>query len=281
MKKTTAILISIALIAAFGWLVYYGLTYSRGISVKAEKIERPVIDVAFVDKEIDLASGLSEEIWQEIIVKEVKLMYQITVLPWPIARDLVQPVIVKAFHNNKDIYFYLSWKDDTEDRILKTNKFSDACAIMFPMDEKAQPATIMMGFLGRSNIWHWKAIQDIQYWMNELPKTEAYADFYYPFEEEEIFAVSKEVPKSAVSDLLAIRVGTITPKEIQNVSGRGFWKDGAWQVVFKRSLKAVDPDDDADFKPGKKLCAFAAWNGAKGDRGGRKVISDWAELEIK
>ena len=117
--------------------------------------------------------------------------------------------------------------------------------------------------------------------MNELPKTEAYADYYYPFEEEEIFSVSKDIPKSAVKDLLAIRVGTITPKETQNVSGRGFWKDGVWQVVFKRSLKAVDAEDDADFRPGRKLCAFAVWNGAKGDRGGRKTISDWAELDVK
>lgn len=281
MKKTTAILISVALIAVFGWLVYYGLTYSRGIPVEAEKIERPVIDVSFADKEIDLSLGLSGEIWREIKPSQIKLIYQITVLPWPLPRQAVQPAIVKAFHNNNDIYFYLSWQDDTEDRILKINKFSDACAIMFPMDEKAQPRSIMMGFLGRSNIWHWKAILDLQYWKNELPKTEAYADYYYPFEEEELFTVSKDIPKSAVKDLLAIRVGTITPKDVQDVSGRGFWKDGVWQVVFKRTLKAVDSEDDAGFKPGRKLCAFAVWNGAKGDRGGRKVISDWAELDIK
>ena len=281
MKKTTTILISLVLVACFGLLVYYGLTHSRGVPVNVEKIERPVIEVPFIDKAIDLTKGISNEAWDTIQPKSIDLLYQITVLPWPVARDKVVPVIVKAFHNNKDIYFYLSWTDDSEDRILKTNKFSDACAIMFPMDEKAQPHSIMMGFLGRSNIWHWKAIQDIQYWMNELPRTEAYADYYYPFEEEEIFSVSKDIPKSAVKDLLAIRVGTITPKETQDVSGRGFWKDGVWQVVFKRSLKAVDPDDDADFKPGKKLCAFAVWNGSKGDRGGRKTISDWAELNIK
>ena len=281
MKKATAILISVVIIAAFGWLVYYGLTHSRGVPVKAEKIERPVIEVPFVDEDIDLTKGISAKLWDAIQPKGIDLLYQITVLPWPMAREKVVPVVVKAFHNQDDIYFYLSWLDDTEDRILKANKFSDACAIMFPMDEKAQPHSIMMGFLGRSNIWHWKAIQDIQYWMNELPKTEAYADYYYPFEEEEIFSVSKDIPKSAVKDLLAIRVGTITPKEIQNVSGRGFWKDGVWQVVFKRSLGAVDSEDGADFKQGKKLCAFAVWNGSKGDRGGRKTISDWAELDIK
>ncbi len=281
MKKTTAVLISAALIAGFGWLVYYGLTHSRGIPVKPEKIERPVITVASIDKDIDLNSGLSDEIWQAIAPKEIKFMYQITVLPWPMPREEVSTVTVKAFHNQRDIYFYLNWADQTEDRILKTNKFSDACAIMFPMDEKAQPHSIMMGFLGKSNIWHWKASSDIQYWMKQLPATEAYADFYYPFEEEEVFSVSKEIPKSAVSDLLAIRVGTITPKEAQDVSGRGFYKDGLWHVVFKRAVKAIDIQDDADFKHGRKLCAFGVWNGSKGDRGGRKIISDWVELDIE
>ena len=281
MKKTTAIFISAILAAAFAALVYYGLQHSRGVPIKIEKIERPLIEVNFADKEIDLSQGLGNEIWDSIKPIEIPLMYQITVIPWPKPRGEVRPVTVKAFHNKEDIYFYLNWKDDTEDRPLRENKFSDGCAIMFPMNEKAEPATIMMGFLGRSNIWHWKAANDMQYWMKQLPVTEAYTDFYYPFEEEEIFAVSKEIPESAVSDLLAIRVGTITPKDVQRVSGRGFWKEGNWHAIFKRTLKGVDPEEDADFRPGKKLSAFAVWNGAIGDRGGRKVISDWVDLDIR
>ena len=281
MKKTTAIFISGLLAAAFAALVYYGLQHSRGVPIKIEKIERPLIEVNFADKEIDLSQGLGNEIWDSIKPIEIPLMYQITVIPWPKHRGEVRPVTVKAFHNKEDIYFYLNWKDDTEDRPLRENKFSDGCAIMFPMNEKAEPATIMMGFLGRSNIWHWKAANDMQYWMKQLPVTEAYTDFYYPFEEEEIFAVSKEIPESAVSDLLAIRVGTITPKDVQRVSGRGFWKEGNWHAIFKRTLKGVDPEEDADFRPGKKLSAFAVWNGAIGDRGGRKVISDWVDLDIR
>lgn len=53
-------------------------------------------------------------------------------------------------------------------------------------------------------------------------------------------------------------------------------------MVVKRSLNANDPQSDAVFNTGgKKLVAFAVWNGAKGDRGSRKSISDWVELEVK
>lgn len=280
MKKFIVVLISIVSVILFGMLVYHGLRYSRGVPVSVEKKEIVILNAPFIDIDIDLNKGISLNKWDSIPVKKVKLMYQVMILPW--GKSLVSPISIKAFHNRKDIYFYISWKDTTENRDIGQNKFSDACAIMFPMDEEVQASTLMMGFLGRANIWHWKAIVDREYWLKQEPVTEAYADFYYPFEEKELFSVSKEVPSSAVNDLMAIRVGTITPKEIQNVQGRGFFKNGTWHVVFKRSFRAVDSGIDAVFNLGiKKLCAFAVWDGENGDRGGRKSISDWVELDIK
>ena len=159
-------------------------------------------------------------------------------------------------------------------------------------------STIMMGFMHKSNIWYWKASRDREYWLSqekagatdELMQTKVYADYHYPFEEKEIFVVSKDISKSAVNDLIAIRVGTLTPKELQNVQGRGFWSDNTWQVVFKRAIAITDPEVDANLEQApptagqaekNKLCAFSVWNGASGDRGGRKSISDWVELQIK
>ncbi|HEB36236.1 MAG TPA: hypothetical protein ENI18_10400, partial [Candidatus Aminicenantes bacterium] len=153
----------------------------------------------------------------------------------------------------------------------------------FPLEKKEQPSTIMMGFMGKANIWQWKANQNEEYWFQKVPSVSSYVDFHYPFEEKEMFIVSKVVPESAVNDLLAVRVGTITHKKEQTVHGRGIWENGTWHVVFKRSLKPVLLEDDVVFYPGeeKMLCAFAVWNGATGDRGGRKSISDWVELEVK
>lgn len=281
MKKSSAFFISFALVAAFGGLIYYGVTHSRGIPVPIEKIVRPLVAVPSLDNDIDLEKGISPDIWEGIKPQEIKLMYQVTVLPWPAIKGGLPSVTVKAFHTKENIYFYMSWPDTTEDRVHEMNKFSDASAIMFPLDEKAQPHTILMGFLGKVNIWQWKGNQDREYWKKEEPQTKAYVDFYYPFEDKEIFPIAKHVTKSSVNDLIAIRVGTITPKDTQEVMGKGVWENGVWTVVYKRPLKAVEMDNEVSFSSAKRLSALAVWNGSKGDRGGRKSISDWVELDIK
>lgn len=296
MKKSTVILISIALVIGFGALVYIGIRHSRGVPVRVEKPKKIILEVQFLDKEIDVSNNTALDIWQVLPKKEIELIRQVTVLPW--GKSLVSPIAVSAFRNKKDIYFYISWKDDTQDRDAGINTFSDGCAVMFPMGEDTPASTIMMGFMNKSNIWHWKASRDREYWLNqeegaganELLQAKVYADYHYPFEEKELFTVSKDIPKSAINDLIAIRVGTITPKDIQNVQGRGFWSNGSWQVVFKRPIAINDPEVDANLEPvpptagqavKNKLCAFSVWNGASGDRGGRKSISDWVELNIR
>lgn len=279
--KNKVIIITLVLVAGFAGLVYYATTHLRGMPVKIEKIERPVLEVSFIDTEIDLTKGIASAVWQLLQPKDIKLMYQVTVLPWPKIKGGLPFVTVKAFHNKEDIYFYLRWPDDTEDRVHEESRFSDACAVMFPLDAKAQPHTIMMGFLGRVNIWQWKGNQDREYWRNESEQTKAYVDFYYPFEDTELFPVSKHITKSPVNDLVAIRVGTITPKDNQEVMGRGVWENGMWAIVFKRPLKTEETDNSLSFSSGKRLSALAVWDGSKGDRGGRKSISDWVELDIK
>lgn len=280
MKKLTIILLAVISIAAFGLLVYYGAVHVRGVPVEIVEEKRELVEVPFIDKEINLSDGVAEDFWNSLKDADIKLVFQLMVLPWP--KSSTPLVKVKAFHNNKDIYFYMEWHDETEDKILGINKFSDSSAVMFTMDEKTQTPTLMMGFLGKSDIWHWKASRDTQFWMNQEPaNNNAYVDWHYPFEDKETLKVSKDTVKSAVNNLTAIRVGTVTPKENQYVEGRGFYNQGVWRVVFKRALKAVDQQEDAAFNAGKKLCAFAVWNGSKGERGGRKSISDWVELEVK
>lgn len=178
-------------------------------------------------------------------------------------------------------FFYLTWPDDTEDRNLGTNIFADACAIMFPLEEM-KSYSIIMGFMGKANIWQWKAGQDSEYWRKQMPGKEAYTDFYYPFEEKEIFPVSKKKISSSVNDLLVKGPGTITANETNSVAGRGLWREGFWHVVMKRSFKGPYLEREVIFSSGgKMICAFAIWNGSTGDRGGRKSISEWVKLEIQ
>ncbi len=162
MKRLLIIIIIILLILSFAVLIWYAAIHARGKPVTVEKIKRVVLEVPFIDKELELSQGIAEGFWDSIDPSEIKLIYQVMVLPWP---KIVTPsVTVKAFHNSKDIYFYISWEDQTQDRDLQINKFSDACAIMFPLGKEVQPSTIMMGFIGKANIWQWKASQDREYW---------------------------------------------------------------------------------------------------------------------
>lgn len=281
--KKTILAIAIPAIAAFLVLTYYGLTHARGEPVPVVIPPRPVVEVPFIAKSLDLSKGLSPADWAAVPSKEIELTYQVLILPW--GKGPVPAVTVKAFHNGQEVYFYLTWKDDTEDRLLGVGKFSDAAAVMFPLADDAPPSTLMMGFAGKpgANIWHWKASQDREFWQKQTPETAAaYADWYYPFEAQELFPIARPAVQSAVSDLLAVRPTTLTPKENQWVQGRGLWENGSWHVVFQRALAAADPQVDAVIKPGtQRLAAFAVWDGAKGDRGGRKSISDWVVLEVK
>lgn len=281
MKKSTVFLISGILLISFIALVVYGFKRPGGIPVVIKEPKKDFLNVPFSDTDIDFSKGIDLGMWDAHESKELELIYQLMVLPW--GKSLVSPITVKSFHNEKDIYFYISWKDKTEDKNLNLDKFSDAAAIMFPMNDKAASSTVMMGFLGGANIWYWKASQDREFWFKESQKSNKYVDFYYPFEEEELFVVSnKGAPTTAVNDLMAIRVGTITPKETQNVQGRGVWIDGTWHVVIRRSFKSLDDEVDAVFEVGKRrLCAFAIWDGSNNDRGGRKSISGLVELNIK
>jgi DMSO reductase family type II enzyme heme b subunit len=281
MKKTAIVtLISLGMLVGFAALVYYGFKHSRGEPVAYQEPEVAILEIAHLDTDIDLSRGVAQDVWASLPAKEIELMYQVTVLPWP--TTMVESLSIKSFHNSKEIFFYLSWSDNTENRIHEIGKFSDACAIMFPLEKTVKPTTIMMGFMETTNIWQWKAQQDEEFWAKTAPTTKVYVDFYYPFENEEIFPISKDIPVSAVNDLLAVRVGTVTQKETQKIQGRGFWENGIWHVVFKRDMPAQNPQADAEFVSNdSKYCAFGAWDGQNGDRGGRKSISEWVKLEIE
>jgi DMSO reductase family type II enzyme heme b subunit len=279
MKKQTVILIAIISLTAFGVTLYYGFRHSRGVPSRVELPQDVVLHVPFVESHVDLQKAPTPDSWSSVPSQELDMIYQITVLPWP--RKLVPSVEVKAFHNRKDIYFHIQWRDSTEDRTHGSGRFSDACAIMFPLEKDAKPSTLMMGFLGRSNIWQWKASQDKEFWSKQPDEHDDVADFHYPFEEEETLPVSRPGLQSAVNDLVTVRVGTLTPKVHQGIEGRGFWADGSWQVVFKRPLPAVDQEVDPVFVSDTTMvCAFAVWDGATGDRGGRKSISGLIDLRV-
>jgi len=88
---------------------------------------------------------------------------------------------------------------------------------------------------------------------------------------------------SSVEDLNAVGFGSLTPQPAarQNVHGASDYRDGRWRVIFTRDL---EPDDlsDAIIDPrATTVAALAVWDGANGDRDGRKAVSSWLALAFE
>jgi len=282
MKKLLVAAIIAVSTTGTAYLIYLSLTPGGGgpATVAAAVPEQQILRVAYRPETLALGrDALSSPLWNEFPAAAVPLKLQVTAVPW--GKATVPEVSVRAFHNAQRIYFRFEWNDDTENRQIAQNTFPDACAIMFPLNGDPRPESIMMGFLEPANIWAWKAARDAKIWGQPKPRETAYSDYYYPFVKEEVYSVAVDPLPSAVEDLVANRIGTTTPKGDQHIRGRGLWAANHWTVIFERALTLEGSELDAKIPRGAaRTVAFAVWNGAKGDRGARKSISDWVRLEV-
>ena len=279
-KVIIAIIILISL-GIFTWLVDFGWQNRYGSPETYQQSVPETLTASYQEEDLDLKEDdvAAVPIWQKIPVVELSLNPQITEKPWP--KGFVSAVKVQAFHNGKDIFFKMTWEDDQANTVVSVDAFTDGCAVAVPLDAEAPIRSIMMGFSSPVNIWHWKAEKDIQFWQGKTNLQTVSSDFTYPFENQEILSVSIPELKSAVTDLLAQRAGSLTRKENQIVQGRGVWQNGAWIVVFKRSLITDNSQQDCQFPAGKYSVSFAVWDGDQSDRGSRKSISSWVNLQIE
>jgi hypothetical protein len=282
MRKLLIAGIVIVSTAATAYLIYLALSAGRGQTAAAAVVipEPQVLRVAYRPQTLALEQeALFDDLWEKLVPGAVPLAQQVTAIPW--GKASVPEVRVAAFHNGKQIYFRFQWEDSTQNREVAQNVFADACAVMFPLAENPRPESIMMGFLDPANIWAWKASRDAQVWGKPASPEPAYSDYYNPFVKQEVYSVALEKVPSAVQDLVANRVGTTTPKPEQRVRGRGAWSGNRWTVVVERALETGGNELDARIQPGaSRMAAFAVWDGAKGDRGARKSVSDWVRLEV-
>lgn len=266
MKRVIITLVSALIIVGFIALVHQAYTNRRGAPVEGHH-EKPkiVLHVPYHDEIIDFKNeAFTRSPWDRLEGVTLSLHYQVTITPW--SSNLIPDLNVKAFHNGKTIYFKLAYPDSTKNDEISIATFSDGASVMFPLakHDSVNPESIMMGFQGRVNIWHWRAVEDREY--REAGREKR------PVEEVRL----------PVADLLASGVGTLAPKKEQNVAGRGYKTEQGWEVIFSRCLAAANPDEDAAFPEGRKLfAAFAAWDGDKEDRGSRKSISDFIELIVE
>jgi heme/copper-type cytochrome/quinol oxidase subunit 2 len=279
-KRTTLALIGLISVGIFAGLARHGWTHRYG-SPETFEIQTPrVLAVPFQPRSLNLDPGdVHDEVWRDVPGLDVPLMPQMTQQPW--TAGLIPVVRVQAFHDDSDIYVRLVWQDESPNRTLSVDSFADACAVAIPLDTAAPTQSIMMGFSSPVNIWHWQAHRGAGSPHGATAGQAMHADYTYPFEDQETLPVSRIPIEGAVTDLLAGRAGSLTPKGRQIVQGQAHWNDGTWSVVFKRSLRTEDAQQDAQLGWGRFSASFAVWEGSQGDRGSRKSMSDWVTLDIQ
>lgn len=282
MNKT--LIYSIIVISSLLFIVLAVFAFLRipGVTPLSQVPDNPVVvEVIHAAESLDLTSDavVSARVWEKLREFTIKLEPQVTAIPW--ASASTPEVRVKAFHNGRELYLLMRWSDSTPEQEHREQQFSDACAVMFSLADTPEPQSIMMGFLQPVNIWHWKAVRDAEFWRGQTREVEAYSDYYYPYQQQEVDPITVERPASAVEELIARGVTSLEPRDHQRASGRGSWDNGEWKVVLTRPLYGVG-DEDVNIAPGKnRWSAFAVWDGSRQERGSKKSISTWTILEFQ
>ena len=282
-----------------------------GIAWLAGSLAKPAAaqeKASLIAKRVDrVPDDPGDELWLNADILEVPMAPQVVVKPRTYEAS-VKAVKTRALYDDEQIAFLLEWGDSELDaRIGGVDSFRDAIALEFPGD----PADGIPYFgMGEANkpvtIYQWKA--DWQFSENRDVDEENpnMATDWYPFSGREAGEIAEPADygsaagdkafhtswwsdnllgdlelhaRTSVEKLQAEGFGTVTPMEIeqQDASGTGSWKDGVWKVV----ISIPRSQEQFAFEPGKTVpLAFAAWNGAAGERGGEKAISTWYFLTL-
>ena len=243
-------------------------------------------------------------LWREARPVRLHLMP----LWWRYSRP--EELTVRALHDGRELSLLLVWSDETHDHTaIRPQDFRDAAAVQFALDD--DPPFFAMGQPDAAvNIWMWKserqadlerAFQDIETVYPNLG-IDSYPDpLRAPLEQPERHALTLESSptfvtawgagnivadptwRTATEDLRAEGFGTLRarPRPDQAVEAHGTWGTGSYRVVLRRGLKASGPDA-VRLRPGSTIpVAFAVWNGAAGDRDGKKSVTIWQELQLE
>lgn len=260
--------------------------------------QQPPIDVGFTSAKVPLDVAKAASVFQRAAARTIRLLPQTIIRPF--GGGTVKEVRLRAMHDGKMIYLELSWADATQDTTpRRQHAFTDAVALMFPI----QPGTLPNPFMGDRerpvNIWHWKAS-----WQEELAQARdlrrSYpamaVDYYYDVHLAKTAGdrqgfnagaaagnlLSATTRTSAAEDLVAWGFGTLTTQPQQDVLGIGRWQQGRWTVIFTRPLTTPDPAD-VQFRPTEVTHVnFAVWDGNNKDRNGQKNVTlMWWPLRLQ
>ncbi len=199
----------------------------------------------------------------------------------------IATVNLQAVHFKEHLYLRVSWADATVDEsTTKVEDFSDAVALEFPALSASTVPSICMGQADAGvNIWHWRA--DSQRGLRDPVDVYAGSQIDLDVKKDTLFYTARDAGNpfanpelGAVQTLISQTFGTLTPANVQDVTGKGVRVSDSWAVVFSRSYTSTD-FNEAKFAAGMKTdMAVAVWNGSEDDRNGRKSVSQFVTLRI-
>jgi DMSO reductase family type II enzyme heme b subunit len=216
------------------------------------------------------------------------------VTPPMIQQPGVSRVKVRALHDGTWIAFRLQWTDAARDDVHGPSRFSDAAAVQVPREANTQPSP-MMGQPGSPvRILFWKAAWQTADHLAALHPNRPPTDYPYlaappehraRMETSYAPAVNAHNPnfhKPGDPPLFlgeAEMFGSLTGLRDMEVDGRGVYAERSWRVVLATKIanlgNAVRPGRDS-------TVAFAVWEGAAQNAGGRKMRSEqWARLAVE
>lgn len=206
------------------------------------------------------------KIWASAQFVSIPLVKQIFVSPQ--GGGSIKSIRVRSLHTTDELFLHLEWEDKTKNKTLApSGKFSDACAVQFPLKEGELPSSFMGSKDNPVNIWYWRAV---------AKETERYAKAYSDFYRQDAIETTVKFDDHSVQNLIAEGFGTLSTQTDKEIDGSAIWKEGKWSVVIKRNLTS---QTGTNFKKDSAVpISFAVWDGARQDSDGAKSLSFWHYL---
>jgi len=253
-------------------LVHYLQSFHPAKRKKTFSIIRKITSKS-IDKPITMT--LDESIWEKALETQINL--------WPLRarKNPFNKLLIRSIYNKDKIAIKIKWKDSTADSIINNN-YVDQIAIQFAVDssEIQDSPFYGMGEKGKMvNIWHWKADVRQKIFKSNRLKEKSLVEipnsmkgmFVNPFTESSV----EEINSKGIGSLI------VQPLTDQMLEGRGYWRNGHWNVVFIRSLKALNKWDIDFSDKSQVVLAFALWDGNKKEMNSNKMVSFWKILNFR
>ena len=211
----------------------------------------------------DIPLDPNDENWTSLAVPtEIMIGPQLMVQPRQWVPSSTS-ITARSLFNGNQIGFLLQWNDRTA---LQDDVFKDAVALQFPskLKDGIKKPHFAMGATGGSvNIWHWKSK------VNDDDKRIGFQNLTEVLGSDNFIEMNAKGFKKRP---------TIQAANSQMLTGHASWKNGMWQVIMVRDL-LTDDAKDIQFEKNKNIpMAFASWDGANNDLGGRHNVAPWYYL---